>query len=129
MATVRDTIKRALRQIGALASGDDPSAEEGQDALDALNGLMASLKTQGVDYDHIPVALTDNFPMPDEHREHVVAMLAVKLAPEYGMTVAPTIATAASLGLLALQAAYYVAESSAADPAILERNYTPGPLF
>lgn len=129
MATARDTIKRALRLIGAISSGDEPAAEEAQDALDALNGMMAAFKSLGIDYDHIPLALTDVFPMPEAHRDHVAQMLAVRIAPEYGATPAPIVMGAAASALLALQAAYFVADYSETDPAILERNYVPGPLF
>jgi hypothetical protein len=49
MVTVRDTIKRALRQIGVLSAGRDPKASESADALASLQGL----------YDHL--AATETF--------------------------------------------------------------------
>ena len=35
-----DIISRAMKDIGALASGETPSSEEAQDAFDMLNDLI-----------------------------------------------------------------------------------------
>lgn len=42
MATARDIIKSSLRLIGALATGETPSADEANDALSSLNNLLDS---------------------------------------------------------------------------------------
>ncbi len=42
MATALGIIKRSMRLIGALGSGETPTAEEESDGLDALNGLLDS---------------------------------------------------------------------------------------
>lgn len=42
MTTARQIIKRALLQVGALVKNEDPSADEANDALDTLNGLISS---------------------------------------------------------------------------------------
>ena len=39
---VHDVITRALRLLGALASGDEPDAEQMADALEAFNTLKRS---------------------------------------------------------------------------------------
>lgn len=41
--TVRDVIKRSNRLMGALATGDDPSADEMNDALMSYNSLVRSM--------------------------------------------------------------------------------------
>src|SRR5665213_3643755 len=41
--TVRDVIKRASRLHGAIATGDDPSSDEMNDALLALNTMKRAL--------------------------------------------------------------------------------------
>lgn len=46
--TVRDLIRRALRKLGALASGRDPKANEAQDALESLQALYMELLALGV---------------------------------------------------------------------------------
>jgi hypothetical protein len=40
--SARDIIKKSLQKIGALVKNEDPSADEANDALDALNGLIDS---------------------------------------------------------------------------------------
>jgi len=40
MATALDVIKRSMRLIGALGDGENPTASEGADCLDALNGML-----------------------------------------------------------------------------------------
>jgi hypothetical protein len=45
---VRDLIKASLRKLGVLASGEEPSASEAQDALTALNAMIASWRTQSL---------------------------------------------------------------------------------
>ena len=42
MTTALDIITRALRPIGALASGETPNAEQTSDALDMLNDMLAT---------------------------------------------------------------------------------------
>lgn len=45
MGTVRDLIKGSLRLIGAVATGETPSADEQSDALSALNDMLDSWST------------------------------------------------------------------------------------
>lgn len=45
--TVRDIIKGSLRLIGALAAGETPTAEEQQDAISAMRGMLDSWSTDG----------------------------------------------------------------------------------
>lgn len=42
MATARDLIKGSLRDIGVLATGENPSSEEANDGLELLNQLLDS---------------------------------------------------------------------------------------
>lgn len=44
--TVRDLIKGSLRSLGVLASGEEPSAAEAQDALASLNSLLGSWRNE-----------------------------------------------------------------------------------
>ncbi len=48
MATVRDLIKGSLRLIGAIASGETPTADEEQDALLALNDMVENWNLEGL---------------------------------------------------------------------------------
>lgn len=44
--TVRDLIRASMRKLGAIASGEQPSASEASDGLEALNALLESWNTE-----------------------------------------------------------------------------------
>jgi hypothetical protein len=46
MASAGDIINGSLRLIGVLAEGETPSAETAQDALSAMNEMIASWNTE-----------------------------------------------------------------------------------
>lgn len=48
MGTARDLVKAAMRKIGVIAVGENPSAEELQDGLSALNSLLSSLSNENL---------------------------------------------------------------------------------
>jgi hypothetical protein len=41
-------IRRALRQVGAIQSGETPGAQENQDAIDALNAMVSAWQASGL---------------------------------------------------------------------------------
>lgn len=58
MATARDLIKGSMRLIGAIASGETPSAAELADGLSALNDMLKSWSTQRL---LVPVRTREEF--------------------------------------------------------------------
>jgi hypothetical protein len=48
MSTPRDLIKSSLRLIGVVASGETPTADQSNDALDVLNTMIKSLSIDGL---------------------------------------------------------------------------------
>lgn len=48
MTTPLDIISRALKDIGALAAGETPTADEAQDALDMLNDMVAQWSNENM---------------------------------------------------------------------------------
>jgi hypothetical protein len=50
MTTALDLIKRSLRMLGVYSIGEDPSADESQDALTALNATLGTLSNTPLVY-------------------------------------------------------------------------------
>lgn len=48
MTTPYDIITRAMKDIGALASGENPTADEAQDGLDMLNDMIAQWSNENM---------------------------------------------------------------------------------
>lgn len=106
MATARDLLVTALRLIGAIASGEEPTAAEAQDGLDGLNHMLHGWKARGVDVGHSDLALTDAVPLADEQLESAAQLLALRLAPEYQRDLPPALVQAAAASWAAIQIAY-----------------------
>lgn len=59
MASAQTIIDRALRLIGAIASGESPTAQESADALVALNAMISSWQTEKLNvYAFVDTAFT-----------------------------------------------------------------------
>ena len=61
MATVRDIITRTYKRLRVIAEGETPSASAMSDGLDALNDMIYSWATDGVDVLSQGFALNDTF--------------------------------------------------------------------
>ena len=48
MTTPLDIITRAMKDIGALAAGENPTADEAQDGLDMLNDMIAQWSNENM---------------------------------------------------------------------------------
>lgn len=81
-----DFITAALTSIGTLRAGSAPSAAQGSDGLKNLNRILASLAGDGIDFGHAPTStLTADIPVPLEHQDAVIALLAKKEASDRGV--------------------------------------------
>lgn len=60
MATALDIIKRSLRLIGAIPSGETATSNETDDALQALQQLIDSWSSDGI---AVPYVTTESFPL------------------------------------------------------------------
>ena len=83
MATTQDIVTRALQKCRVTPIGEAPAADEATHALDALNMMLHSWKTRGVDLAYTDLALTDVFPLANEFHEGTVYMLAGRISTDY----------------------------------------------
>ena len=81
--TPNDVIKSALSLLGVLAESETPTAEQASDGLDALNDMLASWETQGLDLGHYEVDLNDEMTISPQARKGVKYNLALEIAPNY----------------------------------------------
>lgn len=129
MATARDLITMSLRTLGVLHSGETPSAEEADDALDTLNQLMNSWRYEGIDLEWVPItSLNTTLPYPDDHIGPFRHNLAVALSPDYGIQVTPTIAGLAKQGYDQMQKEYMDNRLLSVDDA-LNAVYAPNQVI
>lgn len=105
MATSRQIITAALREIGVLASGETMAAADAADAIETLNRMLASWEQRGVLIGaKFPLALDDTVPIAAREEYVAVLKLAEMLAPSYGATVPPAVAQIAERGFRGMQA-------------------------
>lgn len=106
MATAIQIIRRALRLARVLDVGEAVEASDAQDALAALNTMLAEWYEDGVGLPQfVAETLDGDLTMSTADVEAVAHQLAVRLAPEYGAELSPlTLANAAStMNLLRLR--------------------------
>jgi len=88
-------------------------------ALTALNDMIFSWEGDGVDVDHTAYTLSSNFALGDKYVAGVKAMLAVRMASEFGIQITPQVAASAQRCWEALQAEYITAPDASFDNAIV----------
>lgn len=114
MATMNDIVLGALKRLRVSNPRKALDAVAGTEGLTALNDMMHSWKASGVDVDHDTAdALTDDFTLGDEHIQGVKALLAVRLAGEYGLEVNAGIVRDAQMEWAALEAEFIDAPTQA----------------
>ena len=120
MPSIRDIIRDALADINAIEPGDQPTAEDAEDARARLVSMMRGWAADGLtltvldpaDGEPVPysvpdLTLDDAWPLDDSQVEGVQAMLSVRLSPSFGNQVGPDLRGRAKVGRRRLNAAYY----------------------
>lgn len=111
MASATEIATRALRRIAVFDALQSLPAEDVQAATEALGAMIAAWEANNLSGDVLPL---------DARLEQgVVAMLAVRLAEEYGKTPGPVLLRDARDGEAALNAAFMVVPES-----VFERGLT-----
>jgi hypothetical protein len=113
VSTSAQIVARALKRINVVAAGEDPSAVDAADGLAALNAMIAGWAADGIN-------ISPDVPLPSKHEEGVVAMLAVRLAPDYGRMPSPLVTEAANEGMYRLEADYISAPLARFDTALVD---------
>ena len=124
MATAQTVIKRALRLLKVTQSGEEPSAEEAQDSLTALNDMLFAWELDAIPLNHIELLYTDTLPFDDNHIQPITYNLAVQLADEYGTQPTQIIYDTADNGYRNLQN-FYVDPADAQTSDTLDPYYNP----
>ena len=94
MITNIQLITGALQEIGVISEAETPSADQAADALRTQNELLAQWEEDGLKLQYFEQTATgDDCPIPSYAERGVKLRLAIALAPQYGATVSPELAT------------------------------------
>lgn len=104
MATATEISTRALKRLQIVDALETPSSADIQYATDALNAMIASWECDGLSGDTIP--------LDSRFEQGITAMLAVRLAEDYGKTPGAVMVRDADNGWSAIQSAFFVVPSS-----------------
>lgn len=110
MATATEIATTALKRLRIVGAGDTPSAEDIADATDALNAMIASWEAQGLTGDVLP--------LDARFEAGVTAMLAVRLAEDYGKTPGPVLLDDADRGWKGIRGAYFAVPRATFDTSL-----------
>lgn len=110
MATATQIAEKALKRLGLIQAGASPSAVDTADATDALNTMIGSWVAEGITGADVPL---------DSRFEHaIIALLAVRLAEDYGVQPGPILLSDAKNGWTAIVAAHFVVPKSTFETSI-----------
>lgn len=112
MSSSAQIVTRALKRLGLVEPGETPAAADAEDGLAALNAMLAGWEADGLN-------LSPDVPLPAKHEEGVVAMLAVRLAEDYGKSPGPVLLRDAGTGMRRLEADYVSAPLASFDLALV----------
>lgn len=104
MATAEQISTRALKRLGIPGEGGTLSSTELTDALEALNAMLAALECDWLSGDVLP--------LDERFEQGVIAMLAVRLAEDYGKTPGAVLARDAKEGKEQLESAFFTVPAS-----------------
>lgn len=104
MATAQQITTRALKRLSLYAAGESPAAADVVDGVEALNAMIASWEARGLSGDVLP--------LDARFEQGVVAMLAVRLAEDYGVKVGDVLARDADDGWKQIQGAFFAVPES-----------------
>lgn len=108
MATASDIIGRALRLLDVIASGEAVDAAIAADSLSVLNAMLAEWHEAGIGLpDYSLSGLSDTLATDAADSEAIAYQLAIRVAPEYGLSVRPELAAMARQTMFRLRSRYF----------------------
>lgn len=113
MPTANQIAERALKRLGLVQSGDSASDTDVSDATTALSAMISSWNLNGLS--SLP-STAETY--EDRFEQPLVALLAVRLAEEYGATVGPVLARDADDGMKAIEASHFFVPESRFESAL-----------
>lgn len=125
MTTALDVVKGALKDIGVLAAGESPTADDSTDVLEKLNQMVASWELEGLPMYGTAWTSATTVPLPDNHILAIRYSLAVHIAPMFEKQVSSIVVQGAQDGYLALQSAYGDPIEMDIDTALTPRSRYP----
>jgi hypothetical protein len=110
MATPQQIVTRALRRLNVIPAGGTPSAEDVDEGVEALTAMVNSWEADGLTGDILP--------LDARFEAGVVAMLAVRVAGEYGKEPDAVLVRDAENGWTQISSAFFAVPASRFDSAL-----------
>lgn len=105
--TASSIISRSLRLLRVLDAGEAMEANDAQDALETLNAMLAEWHEAGIGLpDYSLATLTTKLATDAADREAIAYELALRLAPEYGVSLSPEMAAVGQRAMFRLRSRY-----------------------
>ena len=114
MATATEISTRALKRIRKTDSNSTPDATDIAYCNQTLTAMVAAWEAEGLSGDVLPI--------DSRFEQAVVAMLAVRMAEDFGVTPGPVLLRDAENGWNAIQAAYFAVPKSRFESALIYTN-------
>ena len=106
--TASSIISRSLRLLRVLDASEAMEANDAQDALDTLNAMLAEWHEAGIGLpDYSLAMLTTELATDAADRDAIAYELAVRLAPEYGVSLPVEVAAVGAAAMSRLRLRYF----------------------
>lgn len=116
MATAAEISTRALKRLAIVDSHETPGAADMAHTSEALNAMIQGWEADGLS--------GDTLPLDPRFEQGLIAMLAVRVAEDFGKTPGPVLLRDADEGWARIQSAFFVVPKSRFENGLL--NTTPG---
>ena len=120
MADATQIVTYALRRLNVIGAGESPSSQEETDATYTLNAMIQAWEADNLS--------GDTLPLDARFEQGLTALLAVRLAEDYGVTPGPVLIRDAKRGQQQIDAAFFAVPTQSNDLAYTNRRYSTADL-